>query len=149
KGIYMRSDEYGNGKSDGKRPNGYISCSYVISPFIKSGERNVISVKVDHSKDADSRCYTCSGIYRDVWLVYANKVRLDQWGVYAYPELQNGKSELNVQVGLVNETNKMENLSIETELFDPKGNSVSKKVSKTKLGATEKKEVSVQLAVKN
>ncbi len=147
-GIYNRSEVFVNGKSVGKRPNGYISFSYDISPFIKYGERNVISVKVDHSKDADSRWYTGSGIYRDVWLVYANKVRLGQWGVYAYPELQNGKSELKVQVGLVNETDKLENLSIETELFDPQGNSVSKKVSKTKLGASEKKEVSVQLAVK-
>ncbi|WP_197091451.1 sugar-binding domain-containing protein [Sphingobacterium endophyticum] len=104
-GVYNRSEVFVNGKSVGKRPNGYVSFSYDISPYLNYGGNNLISVKVDHSKDADSRWYTGSGIYRDVWLVYANKIRLDQWGVYAYPELNKGKSGLNIQVEMLNQSN--------------------------------------------
>ena len=46
---------------------------------------SVVAVRVDHSRFADSRWYTGSGIYRDVWLVYANPIHIAQWGVYAYP----------------------------------------------------------------
>ncbi|MFA6702962.1 MAG: sugar-binding domain-containing protein, partial [Dysgonamonadaceae bacterium] len=85
-GVYNRSDVYVNGHLLGNRPNGYISFMYDATPYINYGEENVIAVRVDHSRDADSRWYTGSGIYRDVWLVYSNPVHIAQWGVYAFPE---------------------------------------------------------------
>ncbi len=85
-GIYNNSEVFINGQLLGKRPNGYISFMYDATPFIKFGQENVIAVRVDHSKYADSRWYTGSGIYRNVWLVYANPIHIAQWGVYAYPE---------------------------------------------------------------
>lgn len=69
-GVYNRSEVYVNGKLAGKSPNGYISFYYDITPLLKQGE-NVIAVKADHSREADSRWHTGSGIYRDVWLVTA------------------------------------------------------------------------------
>ena len=70
-GVYNHSEVFINGNSVGKRPNGYISFMYDLTPYLKYGKENLISVKVDHSKEADSRWYTGSGIYRDVYLVYA------------------------------------------------------------------------------
>lgn len=87
-GVYNRSEVFINGESLGKRPNGYISFMYDATPHIKYGEDNLIAVKVDHSQSADSRWYTGSGIYRDVWVVYSNPVHIAQWGVYAWPEKQ-------------------------------------------------------------
>src|SRR5690606_19860232 len=86
-GVYNRSEVYLNGLLIGKRPNGYISFAYDLTPYIKYGQENVISVRVDHSQDADSRWYTGSGIYRDVWLVQSNSIHIDQWGVFAHPEV--------------------------------------------------------------
>ena len=77
-GVYNRSEVYLNGHLLGKRPNGYISFAYDATPYIKYAEDNVISVRVDHSQYADSRWYTGSGIYRDVWMVYANAIHIDQ-----------------------------------------------------------------------
>ena len=68
-GVYNRSEVFVNGVSLGKRPNGYISFMYDATPYIKYGEDNVIAVRVDHSQSVDSRWYTGSGIYRDVWAV--------------------------------------------------------------------------------
>ena len=73
-GVYNNSEVFINGKWIGKRPNGYISFMYDMTPYINYGGRNVIAVRVDHSQDADSRWYTGSGIYRDVYLVYSRIV---------------------------------------------------------------------------
>ena len=64
-GIYNRSEVYLNGHLLGRRPNGYISFLYDMTPYLKEGD-NVLAVRVDHSRYADSRWYTGSGIYREV-----------------------------------------------------------------------------------
>lgn len=148
-GVYNRSEVFVNGQPVGKRPNGYISFNYDITSYIKYGEENTIAVKVDHSQDADSRWYTGSGIYRDVWLVRANPVHIEQWGVYAYPEVKNNKGTLHVQVTIQNETDKSASLSVLHELLDPQGQVVAKKNTKTALSAGASEEVQTTLDVKN
>ncbi|MBD1425437.1 sugar-binding domain-containing protein [Sphingobacterium arenae] len=148
-GVYNRSEVFVNGQSIGKRPNGYISLNYDITPYIKYGEENTIAVKVDHSQDADSRWYTGSGIYRDVWLVRANPIHIEQWGVYAYPEVKNNRGTLHVQTAVQNETDQTTSLSVLTELLDPQGQVVAKKTTKTTLAAGGREEVQTSLDVKN
>lgn len=79
-GVYNRSEVYVNGKLVGKRPNGYISFYYDITPYLKEGD-NVMAVKVDHTREADSRWYTGSGIYRDVYLVHTPDTHFAPWGI--------------------------------------------------------------------
>ncbi len=87
------------------RPNGYISYMYDLSPHIDYEGENVISVRVDHSKYADSRWYTGSGIYRDVYLVFANHLHIDQWGVYyTTPEVNEENARIEVETTVVNNT---------------------------------------------
>ena len=81
-GIYNRSTVWLNGHELGYRPNGYVSFCYELTPFLsQNGESgDTLLVRVDHSRQADSRWYTGSGIWRDVWLVEAPEVHLAQWG---------------------------------------------------------------------
>jgi len=103
-GIYNRSEVFVNGHSLGYRPNGYISFMYEATPYIDPEGDNTIAVRVDHSADADSRWYTGSGIYRNVWLVTANPVHIAQWGVYAWPEVKESVGILHIQIDLNNDT---------------------------------------------
>lgn len=80
-GIYNRSSVWLNGHLLGERPNGYISFLYDLTPWLRRDGPNTLAVRVDHSRIADSRFYTGSGIYRDVWLVCAGPVHFAQWGV--------------------------------------------------------------------
>ena len=146
-GVYNRSEVFVNGKSLGFRPNGYISFMYDATPFIDFGKDNIIDVKVDHSKSADSRWYTGSGIYRDVWLVYANPVHIDQWGVYAYPEVRNNKGTLKVEVDVVNSSKNNSNLTVVNELFSAEGKSVAKNSGKLAVSAGNTGKITASLNV--
>lgn len=148
-GVYNRSEVFINGKSLGKRPNGYISFAYDATPFVKFGGENTISVRVDHSQSADSRWYTGSGIYRNVWLVYANPVHIAQWGVYAYPEVKKGAGTLNIEVDVENGSASKSTLTVVNELFSKDGKSVGKTTSKVEVAANQNGKVSAKINVKN
>ncbi len=129
-GVYNRSEVFVNGNSLGTRPNGYISFMYDATPFIKYGEENLIAVRVDHSQSADSRWYTGSGIYRDVWVVYANPVHIAQWGVYAWPEKQKKGYQLNIEVTIENGLIQSSDLTIKNELYDENNTLIAKSSDK-------------------
>lgn len=67
-GVYMNSSVYVNGKKAGGHPYGYSSFYVDISNYVSLGEKNVVVVRVDNSKQKNCRWYTGSGIYRHVWL---------------------------------------------------------------------------------
>ena len=148
-GVYNRSEVFINGHSLGKRPNGYISFAYDATPYVKYGAENTISVRVDHSQSADSRWYTGSGIYRDVWLVYANPVHIAQWGVYAYPEVNKGTGILNVEVDVENGSGAKSSLTVVNELISKDGKSVGKSSNKVEVAANQNGKITAKLNVTN
>jgi beta-galactosidase/beta-glucuronidase len=148
-GVYNRSEVFINGHSLGKRPNGYISFAYDATQFVKFGEDNTISVRVDHSQSADSRWYTGSGIYRNVWVVYSNPVHIAQWGVYAYPEVNNGNGNLNVEVDIENGSKTKTNLTIVNELFAKDGKSVARTTNKVEVAGNQNGKIVTKLNVRN
>lgn len=148
-GVYNRSEVFINGHSLGKRPNGYISFAYDATPYVKYGGENTISVRVDHSQSADSRWYSGSGIYRNVWLVYANPVHITQWGVYAYPEMNKGNGTLNVEVDVENGSAAKTSLTVINELIAKDGKSVAKATSKIDVAANQSGKISVKMNVSN
>ena len=125
----------------GKRPNGYISFMYDITSYVKYDSDNMLAVKVDHSRRADSRWYTGSGIYRNVYLVEANPVHIAQWGVYAYPKSVTKKQTvLHVEVEVENESDVNSIVTVNNELIDTEGNTVARKSGKLSIqsGLSEK-----------
>jgi hypothetical protein len=148
-GVYNNSEVYINGKWLGKRPNGYISFMYDLTPYVNFGGRNVIAVKVNHTEDADSRWYTGSGIYRDVYLVYANPVHINQWGVHYKADVQNGKAILTVNTDINNTEAQNCSVKIVQELFSPDGNKLETANTTSDVSANGNKDVEQQLFVTN
>jgi beta-galactosidase len=117
-GVYNNSEVWINGKYLGKRPNGYISFQYDITPFVNPGKENIIAVKVDHTKYGDSRWYTGSGIYRDVKLVYTSPIHIKQWGVFASAaDVSDKKATLSIEINLINETKKPSRVKVSSYLI--------------------------------
>lgn len=125
-GVYNRSEVFINGKSLGKRPNGYISFMYDATPHIEFGKDNIIAVRADRSQNADSRWYAGAGIYRDVFVVYANPIHIALWGVFAYPEVKsNRQAFVHVEVDVQNNTILSPTVTVTSELIAPDGRSIS------------------------
>ncbi|MBP3668263.1 MAG: DUF4982 domain-containing protein [Bacteroides sp.] len=104
-GVYMNSEVFVNGQSIGKRPYGYSSFAYDITPYIKVGEQNVVAVRVDNSKQRNCRWYTGAGIYRHVWLVTTEALHVAHWGTYiTTPEVTKELAKVQVAVQVKNET---------------------------------------------
>ena len=146
-GVYNYSEVYLNGHLLGKRPSGFASFLYDMTPYIEQGE-NVLAVRVDHSQEFDSRWYTGSGIYRNVWLVTAPQVHLAQWGTaYRLKSIQAKNAGLEVDVETADDraVKSQQQLSAMVQLFDSEGKVVAS--TKTAIGSQEKK--TVTLTVKN
>jgi len=126
-GVYRDGEVFINGHSLGMRPNGYISFMYELTPYLNFGGENIIAVRVDHSEYADSRWYTGSGIYRDVYLITANQVHIDQWGIYyTTPEVDASRATMQVETTVVNHTGQQATLNVLQELIDSDGNRVAR-----------------------
>jgi len=147
-GVYNRSEVFINGHSLGMRPNGYISFMVEATPLIEYGKENVISVRVDHSRSADSRWYTGSGIYRNVWLVYANPVHIAQWGVFSRPEVNKSEGTLQIETEIENGTAQNTQLIVIHELFSPEGKTVTKTSKRVAVRASQKETIEATLKVR-
>ncbi|HET7898532.1 MAG TPA: beta galactosidase jelly roll domain-containing protein, partial [Flavisolibacter sp.] len=103
-GVYRNSEVWINGHTLGKRPYGYSSFQYDLTPFLRFGkEKNSIAVRVDNSAQPSSRWYTGSGIYRNVWLEMTNPVAVAHWGSFiSTPEVSETKALITVQTKITN-----------------------------------------------
>jgi hypothetical protein len=147
-GVYRNAEVFINGVSLGTRPNGYISFMYELTPHIKFGEKNILAVRVDHSKSIDSRWYTGSGIYRDVYLVYANPVHIDLWGVYCTTKLENNQATINIQTSVNNTATSQADITIVQEFFNKENKSVAKTSKKLNVLAGKVGDLAQVLTVK-
>ncbi|MXV49561.1 DUF4982 domain-containing protein [Pedobacter sp. HMF7647] len=126
-GVYCNSEVWINGHYLGKRPNGYISFRYDLTPFIAFGKQNVISVKVDNSQQPNSRWYSGSGIYRNVWLVKTRKVYVDNWGTYiTTPKVSAQSATVNINITVRKKSVAKVPVVVSTIIYDPQGKVVAK-----------------------
>ena len=118
-GVYRNSQVWINGHFLGKRPNGYIGFQYDLSPYLNYGEKNnEIIVKVDNSKQPNSRWYSGSGIFRNVWLETTNKLYVDQWGTYiTTPKVTKESASVHLENTLKNQNTSSKNAVITTTIF--------------------------------
>lgn len=141
-GVYNRSSVYLNGHLLGERPNGYVSFMYELTPFLNRGGDNVLSVRVDHSRIADSRWYTGSGIYRDVYIIGSGDLHFAQWGLgWKLKSIDGKNATVTVDAAIEGRPGKSARLNL--ELVDAEGKVVAK--TQTPLKASQ----NVDLKLKN
>ncbi|MFV0291410.1 MAG: beta-galactosidase GalB [Mangrovibacterium sp.] len=122
-GVMSNSEVWINEHYLGKRPFGYISFRYDLTPFLKIGdEENVIAVKVDNSDQPSSRWYTGSGIYRHVWLVEENPIHIAHWGTYVTtPSISSELAKVNVEIKIDNTSDVDTDVSLKSTIKDAQG----------------------------
>ena len=129
-GVYMNSEVFVNGQLMGKRPYGYISFRYDMTPYLYTDRDNVIAVRVDNEEQPNSRWYSGCGIYRNVWLTEVNPLYVDQWGTYiTTPEVSAEKALLSIRTTLKNEFPETAAIEVRSILKDKNGRSVEQTAS--------------------
>jgi beta-galactosidase len=125
-GVYKNSEVWINGQYLGKRPNGFIPFQYDITKYLHANGKNTVAVKVDHTEFADSRWYTGSGIYRNVYLVVTNPVSIDQWGVcFSTPQVTKEKALAKVTAAITNHGAVASSVVVKYALLDSKNQPVA------------------------
>ncbi|KHJ39306.1 beta-galactosidase BoGH2A [Pedobacter glucosidilyticus] len=129
-GIYQHSEVWINGVFLGKRPNGYISFQYDITPHLKSvNQENIIAVRVNNSEQPNSRWYSGSGIYRNVKLLITNPIAIAQHGVFVTtPQVSANEATLKHQLQLENTSTLKSPLEVEVKVLNAKGKLVARNI---------------------
>ncbi|TRX59158.1 DUF4982 domain-containing protein [Fulvivirga sp. M361] len=120
-GVYCNSTVWINGVELGIRPNGYIGFSYDLTPHLQQG-KNLLAVRVDHSKVPSGRWYTGSGIYRNVRLAVMEQLYIPAGGLFIRtPEVDKKSAEVAVDLEVINEVPEMDEIRIIYTITDQNG----------------------------
>ncbi|HUE84354.1 MAG TPA: glycoside hydrolase family 2 TIM barrel-domain containing protein, partial [Pyrinomonadaceae bacterium] len=147
-GVYRNSEVWINGRYLGKRPYGYSSFQYELTPHLNFGAQNVIAVKVDNSQQPNSRWYSGSGIYRNVWLTTTEKARVDHWGTYVTtPEASEKSATVAIKTRVRNDSESDVPINLSTIIYDSAGKEVARASERNVATKGSVAEVSQQLKV--
>jgi beta-galactosidase len=132
-GVYRNSEVWINGHYLGKRPNGYIGFQYDMSPYLNYGDKNnEIIVKVDNSKQPNSRWYSGSGIFRNVWIETTDKLHVAPWGTYVTtPKVTAEKAAVAFETTIQNQNTASKKATVTTIIYkeDNKVTSVTQNIT--------------------
>jgi beta-galactosidase len=119
-GVYMNSDVWLNGRHLGNWPYGYTSFYFDVTPWLNSGEKsNVLAVRVDNSRQPNSRWYSGSGIYRHVRMTFTTPLHVAHWGTYVTtPKVSAESAAVRIRTLVQNETGDDREVALVNEILD-------------------------------
>ncbi|WP_372772049.1 glycoside hydrolase family 2 TIM barrel-domain containing protein [Mangrovibacterium sp.] len=119
-GVYNNSELWLNNQKLGEHPYGYTPFYFDLTPLLSAdGQNNLLAVKVDRTRYADSRWYTGSGIYRNVKLIVTNKLHIPIWGTFVTtPEVSPEKALVNIEIDIANDYPEPKTIDVITEIFN-------------------------------
>ena len=121
-GVYMNALVYVNGQLAAQHPYGYTQFCAPLNDYLQYGQSNEIRVLVKNSASPNSRWYTGSGIYRDVWLQTGGLIHIPDSGLHVVTRwADREQANLTVSVTLANRSHAASEITVETELLDPSG----------------------------
>ena len=124
-GVYMNADIWINGIHMANHPYGYTSFEVDLSEQIQFGQKNVLAVQVKN-EGRNSRWYSGSGIYRNVWLSVVNPVHFKTWGTaISTPSVTNNSAEVEIVSEIINSNRRQQVGLITGRIHDPSGKVVA------------------------
>ena len=134
-GVYQNSKVWINGQYLGNRPYGYTTFEYDLTPYLREGE-NVIAVRVDNSLQPNSRWYSGSGIYRNVWLTTTSQIHVNQWGTFVTTSKVFQKGALvHAATSISNKTRETIKIKLVSLLIDNAGKEIASQTQTGKISA--------------
>src|SRR6266702_1469553 len=148
-GAMSNATAWLNGQELGRRPYGYASFAFDLTPHLHFGsEANVLSVRLA-PEEHSSRWYPGAGIYRNVWLDVTGPVHVAEWGTYiTTPDVSDEKATVTVKTEVRNRTNKAAQVVLRASVLDESGMPVTKANSEvTAISATGSRTINTNLSL--
>ena len=126
-GAMSNPEVYVNGQKAGEWHNGYNTFFLDITPYVKANN-NTLAVRLNNLTQM-SRWYPGAGLYRNVHIITKNKTHIPIWGVQVTtPVIEKNFAQIVVNTEFVAE--KATDISVETTIFDVKGQKVAASTTK-------------------
>lgn len=145
-GIFRNSTVWVNGHLLGNHSSGYTPSNYDLTDVLRYGNEgsNVILVKVD-AREYEGWWYEGGGIYRHVWLVKTDRLRVDRFGTYiATPSVSADQASVSIKTTLSNEYKTHKNVTLLSKIIDRHGVVLDTETSSLQINSFSKVEVSQQ-----
>jgi len=110
-GVFRDAIVLFNGFYLGRNLSGYAPFSFDVTDYAVYGGNNVVHLRVDATLN-EGWYYEGAGIYRHTWLTKTHPLHIAKWGTYVRSQIRE----------------KNAHLSIETEILNESGNTVSGRV---------------------
>ena len=121
-GVYQNSKIYLNGNLIGGRPSGYALFHVELTQNLVSKGQNTLEVIADNSEEPNSRWYTGSGIYRPVWALVGQEIRVAPNGLrLSTASAEGDRANVQVDVSLTNDSSVDATINLTVLLEAPDG----------------------------
>lgn len=135
-GVMDHAEVWLNGHRLGGRPNGYLPMRFDLTRHLRADVANVLALRVDRSRQTDSRWFTGSGITRQVRLVRHDALHLAPWGVVVTtPEAGADRAVVQVRSTVHNADALARAASLHTTLLAPDGRLLAEQQQALRLAA--------------
>jgi len=125
-GVAGLAEVWLNGQRLGSHAYAYTPFQFDLTPYLRPGTDNLLSVRVDNSAQPAARWYSGSGLYRPVLLWITDPVHVAAGSVFAETAaLTAGRATVRVRSAVVNETDTAHPVQIETTIRDERGLTVA------------------------
>lgn len=147
-GVYHMSQVYLNGYPIANHVNGYTAFYADMADGIRYGEDNEIRVVVRNNAMPNSRWYSGSGIYRDVYLLEGEDIYIEPQSLQALTRMADSEmAEIEVSALLKNTGNQRQDILVKFTLEDQKQKIVAEKVIPLPLMADKVQKIQTTLYV--
>lgn len=147
-GIYGESRVFINGVFVKSNLNGYKSFFVKLNDYIKYGQSNEIKVEVFNDKEPNSRWYSGSGIYKSVYLIVDELVRIDNRSLKITTLNCDEKgASLSIDFDVVNDTNTPKAVEISVDILDKDKKVVANRINKTMVYSLSKEKGNIRLYI--
>lgn len=128
-GAYMNAEVWLNGTKLASHAYGYTPFRVELGSALAYGKENTLAVRIDNSKQPNSRWYPGSGIYRHVWLVVADPLHIAPNGLNVVVKRLNDVAVLRVEANIENRTEFTQTVTVRSEVLDERGKTVGESES--------------------
>jgi beta-galactosidase len=134
-GVYRDAVIFVNGKFFAQHPSGYTTFRLNITPAVRYGIENTVSVFVD-PRWFEGWWYEGGGIYRHVRLIVTNALQVVPWGTFVSAEVageirhdsnsgDRAAADLNVETTIRNDASTEAKFTLLSEVLDDNGKAVA------------------------